>query len=344
MLSKATNDQRGFVNGYKIWKIKLKNKNGMSVSLTNYGGAITNICVPDKNGNIRDVVLGYDRIDGYINGTTFQGALIGRCANRIGGAEFELNGTTYKLSKNDGENSLHGGKFGYNQRVWTIDEEGNNYVTFGYISPDGEENYPGTLHIQCRYTLTDENELKLEYFGECDKDTIVNMTNHTYFNLGGFESGKIFGHVMQIFSDEYTPVSEDLIPTGEIVPVEGTPFDFRKPKEIGKDILEGKIDGYDHNYILSEPEVMKKAAEVYNPESGIKMEVFTDKPAMQFYTGNGLNGETGKNGVKMEPQTAFCLETQYCPDSPNKPQFDSPVLMAGDEYYFTTVYKFSIKA
>lgn len=334
----------GTVNDSTLWIVTLKNSSGMSVELTNYSGAIMCIFASDKNGKFKDVVLGYDKLEDYFGGGSSQGALVGRYANRIGGGKFSINGTTYELFKNDGNNTLHGGKIGFNKRIWIIEDEGENFVTFGYFSPDGEENFPGNFKIQCKYTLTEDNELKLEYVGESDKDTVVNMTNHVYFNLGGYDSGKINNHILQIFADKYTPVSPELIPTGEIADVKNTVFDFTKPKKIGEDIASGKIDGYDHNFVFGSAGKMKKAAYVVEPISGRTMTVFTDKPAMQLYTANGLSGETGKDGVEMTPQTAFCLETQYSPDSPNKPQFGDCILHKGQIYSFTTIYKFGINS
>ena len=333
----------GMTDGYKVFLFTLKNKNGMTVKLTNYSGAIVSILVPDKDGNFEDVVLGYDDLDGYVNGTSCQGALIGRYANRIANAKFTLNGETIQLRANEGTNCLHGGKIGFNKRIWTVDGTTDNSVTFGYYSPDGEENFPGNLKVDCTYTLTDDNELKLEYKGKSDADTIVNLTNHSYFNLGGIHSGSVLSQVVQINAEKYTPVDRDLIPTGEMAPVEGTVFDFRKPKPIHADLDKTDMIGYDHNFILGEPHVMREAAVVYDPNTGREMTVSTDKPAIQFYTAIGLQGEIGKDGVMMKIQTALCLESQYSPDTPNQPNFPGCVLKAGEEYNFTTIYKFGVR-
>ncbi len=333
----------GFANGYKVYLYTLKNKSGMTVQLTNYSCALVSAAVPDKNGKMTDVVLGYDDLKGYIAGGSSQGALIGRYANRIANAEFTLNGKTYKLVKNCGEHTLHGGGIGFNKRVWTIDAEGENSVTFGYFSPDGEENFPGNLKVQCKYMLTDDNEIKLEYSASSDADTIINLTNHSYFNLGGVHGGSVMNTVLQIFAEEYTLVTPELIPTGEIASVHGTVFDFTQPKRIGEDVDAGRIDGYDHNFLLGEPFVMRKSAYAVNPANGITMTMFTDEPAMQLYTANGLGGEIGKDGIMMEKHTAFCLESQFCPDAPHHDNFASPVLKAGKEFKSTTIYQFGIE-
>ena len=333
----------GFFNGYKVFLFTLTNKNGMKAELTNYSGAVVSLFVPDRNGIMEDVVLGYDDLDGYIAGTSSQGALVGRYANRIADAKFTLNGVEHKLFANENSNTLHGGRIGYNKRVWTVDATTENSVTFGYLSPDGEENFPGTVKVTCTYTLTDENELKLEYTGVSDADTVLNLTNHSYFNLGGVLSGSILNHELQLFADYYTPVNSALIPTGELKDVTGTPFDFRTPKLIGKDVEAGLLVGYDHNYMLGEPHEMRKAAIAYCDKTGIEMTVYTDKPAIQLYTAIGLGGEIGKGGQEMKFQTAFCLESQYAPDSPNQPNFPDCVLRKGEEYRFTTVYAFATR-
>lgn len=333
----------GMSNGYKIFLFTLKNSKGMTVKLINYSGAIVSILVPDKDGNFGDVVLGYDDLEGYENGTSTQGALVGRYANRIANGKFTLNGKEIQLRCNEGTNCLHGGIIGYHKRVWTVDETTDNSVTFGYFSPDQEENFPGNVKVSCKYTLTEDNELKLEYKGKSDEDTILNLTNHSYFNIGGIHSGSVLGQIVKINADTYTPVDRDLIPTGEMAPVENTVFDFRQPKAIGRDLDQSDIIGYDHNFNLGEPHVMREAAVVYDPETGREMTVCTDKPAIQFYTAIGLQGEIGKDGMMMKIQTALCLESQYAPDSPNQPNFPSCVLKKDEEYNFTTIYKFSVR-
>ena len=335
----------GFHNGYKLWVVTLTNKKGTEVKLTNYSGAIMSVKTADKNGKLTDVVLGYDNVDGFIGGTSSQGALVGRFANRIGGAKFTLDGVEYQLAKNDGENTLHGGNVGYNKRVWEllaaeeIEEDGENHVVFGYTSPDGEENFPGACYITVDYCLNDKNELSLTYDATADENTVLNLTNHVYFNLGGYNSGSIMDTKLRISADSYTPVDSGLIPTGEIASVKGTVFDFTSLRPIRND----GIDGYDHNFVLNNKGELKEAAYAVDERTGITLTTYTDMPAMQLYTANGLGGEIGKDGTMMEKQTAFCLETQFCPDSPNKPQFPSCVLEKGEEYHHVTVYAFGVE-
>lgn len=336
----------GFVNGYKCYLFTLKNGN-MTAKLTNYSGAIVSLFTPDRHGGYSDVVLGYDDLEGYVKGGSSQGALVGRYANRIKDGKITVDGYTYQLAKNDGGiNHLHGGNVGFNKRVWTvnnINDDENPSVTFGYVSPDGEENYPGTLHIEVTYTLT-KNAIQLDYKATTDKETVLNLTNHSYFNLGGCTSGSILNNEIQIFADSYTPVDDRLIPTGEIATVADTQFDFRESKRIGIEVENGTMpNGYDHNYILGETKEMRKAAEVYNPDTGRVMITYTNKPAIQLYTGNGLGGEVGKQGKPMENRTAICLESQFSPDTPNKPNFPTCVLKPDELYDFTTIYEFGIR-
>ena len=330
----------GESDGYEIYLFTLKNGSA-TVRLINYGAALAGIDLPDKHGNLTDVVLGYDTLEGYLNGTSFQGAVIGRYANRIGGAGFTLNGIRHNLTANDGDNCLHGGPFGFNRRVWDFKcDEKQNTVTFKYRSPGGDEHFPGSLSATVSYTLTEKNKLKIKYTGKSDEDTIFNPTNHAYFNLKG--RGSVLDTVLQINATDYTPFNEFQIPTGEIESVKGTPFNFIKPKRIGTEIEKGKTDGYDHNFLLGEAGVMKKAAVAHEPESGRIMAVYTDMPAMQFYTANGLS-ETGKGGVFFGKHHAFCLETQFSPDTPNIPHFSSCLLKKGKKFKSTTVYSFGIK-
>lgn len=338
-----TKQEAGFHNGYKLWTFTMTNSLGTEVKLTNYSAAIMSVKTADKNGELADITLGYDNVDGFIKGNSSHGAVVGRFANRIGGGKFTLNGVEYKLFQNDHGNTLHGGGIGYNKRVWEpvttdFDEEsGENHVVFGYASPDGEENFPGALAVTVDYCLNDKNNLILTYEAYSDADTVVNLTNHVYFNLAG--KGSVMNTNVRIFADEYTPVDELLIPTGEIAKVKDTPFDFTELRKIDN----GLIDGYDHNFVLSgekDKHGLRKAAYAVEESSGRTLTCFTDLPGMQFYTGNGLDGEIGKNGVKMEKQTGFCWETQFFPDSPNKPNFPSCVLKKDTEFYHTTVYKF----
>jgi aldose 1-epimerase len=330
----------------------LKNKNGMTVNFTDYGANIVNVLVPDKDGKFDDVVLGFDNVSGYEGNTPGFGSFIGRHANRIGGAAFELDGKKYELEKNDGQNNLHGGFKGYNKFIYeveTFEDEDSSSIEFSRLSPHMEQGFPGNLDISVTYTLTDENELVLEYLAVSDKDTIVNLTNHSYFNLAGHKSGSVLEQKVMIYADKFTPTDDALIPTGEMRDVTGTPMDFRKLKALGQDINADyepltQAGGYDHNYILningSDVEIV---AELLDEKTGRKMEVFTNMPGIQLYTGNFLNDETGKDGFIYKKRGGVCFETQYFPDSCNRPQFPSSVLKAGNEYDFVTVFKFTAK-
>lgn len=330
----------------------LTNKNGAEVEITNYGGSVVSVKVPDRDGKLGDVVLGFDSVDGYVNNTSYLGALIGRYGNRIGHGQFKLDGKTYTLAKNNGENTLHGGTKGFNKAVWTAKEipaKDGQALELTYLSKDGEEGFPGNLDVRVIYTLTDSNALKIEYSATTDKDTVVNLTNHSYFNLGGPRSGDILGHVIMIEADKLTPVDSGLIPTGELRNVAGTPFDFRRPTPIGERINSDEEQiklggGYDHNFVLRRKpgDPISLAARVVEPKTGRVMEVWTMEPGVQFYTGNFLDGSLhGKGGIAYTKRSAFCLETQHFPDSPNKPEFPSTELKPGQRYHTTTIYKFS---
>ena len=324
-------------------------KNGaMEAKITNYGGIVTSLKVPDRHGNMADVVLGYDALDGYIAKSPFFGALIGRYGNRIGGAKFVLDGKTYSTPKNDGANTLHGGDKGFDKAVWKAKEIPHG-VEFTLISPDGDEGFPGRLTTVVRYTLVGK-DLKIEYSATTDKDTVVNLTNHSYFNLKGQGEGDILKHELKLNAGRYTPVDGNLIPTGELAPVVGTPFDFGKLTAIGAridsdndQIKKGK--GYDHNWVLdSGGGKLAEAAEVYEPTTGRVMQVWTDQPGVQFYTGNFLDGTiTGKGGKVYQHRAALCLETQHFPDSPNHPKFPSTELKPGQKYHTVTIYRFSAR-
>ena len=341
-------------DGKEVTLFTLENSKGMKAEIINYGGTIVSLYVPDKDGKLADVTLGYDNLKGYLedDGTYF-GALIGRHANRIEKAEFELNGVVYKLAKNDGENNLHGGIKGFDKQVWDaeiIDWEGKEGLQLTYFSKDGEENFPGNLKVKVVYVLSEDNGLEIHYYAVSDKDTVVNLTNHAYFNLSGHDAGSISGHELMINADQFTPINNEGIPTGEIRDVKGTPMDFTKLSPIGpgfdsddEQIINGK--GYDHNWVLKvsgkEPE---KAAELYDPASGRVMEVFTTKPGIQFYSGNFLKGSgVGKGGAVYNKRSALCLETQYFPNAMKHKHFPSPILKAGQEYKHTTIYKFSAR-
>lgn len=331
-------------DGRQVHLFTLSNENGMEVSITNYGGIVTSIKVPDKDGNIENVALGFDDLEKYKTGHPFFGAIAGRYANRIAKGRFELNGEVYKLATNNGENHLHGGVEGFDKKVWDYEvNEEENSVTFSYLSPDGEEGYPGNLDTDVTYTLTDENELRIDYHATTDKPTVVNLTNHSYFNLSGDPSEGILDHLLTIIADRYTPVDEGLIPTGELKSVIGTPFDFTVPKPVGAHI-DSITPGYDHNFVLNNPDSgVRKIAMVEHKESGRMMEVYTDQPGVQLYTGNFLDGSiVDRMGNPIEQHAALCLETQHFPDSPNKPEFPSTVLKPGETYETTTIYQFKV--
>jgi len=332
----------------------LKNKNGMEVSITNYGGIVTSIKVPDRSGKMADVLLGHDTLEGYIADKVYFGATVGRYCNRIGHAEFSIDGTKYTLAKNNGDNTLHGGIKGFNKALWEakdVSKGGEPALELTYVSKDGEEGFPGNLTATVVYTLTSRNELKIDYSATTDKKTVVNLTNHSYFNLAGQGIGDILKTVLRIEADKITPVDSGLIPTGELKSVQGTPFDFRKPTAIGERINAddeqlklGK--GYDHNFVLikNRPNGLTLAARAEEPASGRVLEVWTTEPGIQLYTGNFLDGSIhGKGGIAYSQRTAFCLETQHFPDSPNHPNFPSTLLTPRQRYHTTTIYKFSTK-
>lgn len=321
----------------------------VSAEILNYGGIIKSLIVPDRNGKKTDVVLGRDTLEDYLNNDGYLGALIGRHANRIANAEFVLNGKKYTVGKNEGNNSLHGGNAGFDKKVWSVYEKDGEepQLEMAITSPDGEEGFPGRLSVVVTHTLTKDNALKINYRAKTDKDTVVNLTNHAYFNLAGHDSGKMTNQVLQINSSFYTPNNSECMPTGEVHSVAGTPFDFRVPKPIGQDIdadfqqIE-MFGGYDHNFAVL-GHGYRLAAIASCEENGICMEIYTDKPGMQLYTSNGLKEGTYKNGAHYGVHQAFCLETQYFPNSMANSQFPSPILKEGEEYNFTTEYRFSVK-
>lgn len=321
------------------------NENGMEMAVTDYGAALVQLMVPDRDGHSCDVVLGYDEAAGYEEGTLFLGAVVGRSANRIGGASFELNGRIYRLAENDNRNNLHSGPDFYNKRVWKVKEVTDNAVTFLLESPDGDQGYPGALRIEVTYTLTRENEVKISYHAVPEDDTLINMTNHSYFNLDGHASGDILTQEVLIDADAFTRADAESIPTGEITPVEGTPMDFRVKKALGRDIEAdyealnfGK--GYDHNWVLNNNGSFAKVAEMSSKESGIIMEVYTDLPGMQLYTGNFIEEEKGKGGAVYHRRQAVCFETQFFPDAVHKENFAGPVFRKGESCDTLTVYRF----
>ena len=339
-------------DGKQVDLYVLSNKNGVEVDVTNFGAAVVSLKVPDRHGKTDDVVLGYDDLDGYLHDKSYFGATVGRYANRIAHGKFTLNETTYTLAKNDGENHLHGGVRGFNKVVWEAKDvsiAGAAALQLNYLSKDGEEGYPGNLSVQVTYTLTNNNELKIDYSATTDKDTVVNLTHHSYFNLAGQGKGDILQHQLLLHASKFTPVDAKLIPTGEIRSVKGTPLDFASATAIGSRI--GQDDeqlklghGYDHNFVLDggTEGAPVLAAQVYEPSSGRVMEVWTTQPGVQFYSGNFLDDTIrGKSGSTYRRRAAFCLETQHFPDSPNKPNFPSTILKPGSQFKSSTTYKFS---
>jgi len=331
----------------------LKNAKGAETTITTFGARVVMLKMPDKTGKFDDIVLGFDNLDGYLQTPPppYFGATIGRYGNRIAGGEFKLDGKTYTLAKNNGANHLHGGNIGFDKVLWTAKPGTGTSaasVAMTYLSKDGEEGYPGNLTATVTYTLTDNDELQIVYTATTDKNTVVNLTNHSYFNLGGQGEGDILGHVVMIKADRFTPVDKGLIPTGELEKVDGTPFDFRRPTPIGDriDAKDPQISlgmGYDHNFVLNRTgSSLELAASVTEPKTGRVMEVFTTEPGMQFYTSNFLDGTLQGVGGKAYPRrSAFCMETQHFPDSPNEPSFPSTTLKAGGQYHSETVYRFS---
>ncbi|WP_372948997.1 aldose epimerase family protein [Mariniphaga sp.] len=341
----------GIIDGKAVKMFTLENANGVVTQITNFGGRVVNLWVPDKNGNFADIVTGYETLEGYLNSNEiYYGALIGRYGNRIAKGQFILNDTLYSLVQNNDENHLHGGTKGFNDVVWNASQPDEKTLVLTYTSPHMEEGYPGNLDVKVQYQLTDENELKIEYWATTDRPTPVNLTHHSFFNLKGDGSGTINDHILQINADFYTPVDEGLIPTGEIAAVEGTPMDFRTPIAIG-DRVDDNFEqlkyglGYDHNWVLFPAEnELTFAARVVEPVSGRTLEVYTNEPGLQFYGGNFLDGsDTGKAGKVYTHRSSFCLETQHFPDSPNQPDFPSTILEPGQEYYSVCVYKFGVE-
>ena len=337
-------------DGKSVDLYTIKNSKGMVVQLTNYGGKIVSILVPDRDGNLADINLGYESAEAYINGTASLGATMGRYANRIAGGQFVLNGETYELPKNNGENTIHGGTKGFRFLVWDGKQIDDTSVQLTCVSPDGDQGFPGELVLQVTYTVTEDNELKLEYSATTDKATVINFTNHAFFNLKGEGQGDVMDHVLWVNANQFTPTDKAAIPTGELRAVTGTPFDFTSPKSLGQDINAENEQltfggGYDHNFVLDKtPNELVLAAKLVEPASGRVMEVLTTEPGLQVYTANSLTGQdtdVGKGGKPYGPRSAVCLETQHFPDSPHHPEFPSTVLNPGETYQSTTIYKFS---
>ena len=325
-------------DGRKVTAYTMTNKSGASVTMLDLGGILNRICVPDRTGRMDDVICGFDTVEGYLTGGGYQGAMIGRYANRIAGGKFSIDGKTYTLSCNEkGKVHIHGGDQGFHCKLWQVDSlyerEDSDQITIHYVSADGEEGYPGELRVTITYTFGDDGTLSLQYEAVTDQKTIVNLTNHSYFNLRGYAGGDIAGHRLWLDSDYITEVNDDLLPTGRNLPVKDTKFDFHvfKPLE----------ECYDHNFVLKSQGTMKKAAELQEPTVGRAVEVWTEMPSVQIYTANFMNGSVPfKDGVPQRPHHAVCMETQFAPDSPNQPGFPSCVLCPGDRYHYTTEFRF----
>jgi aldose 1-epimerase len=338
------------IDGKQAHLYILKNKNGIQAAITNYGAHLISLAVPDKAGKLTDVVIGFDDIEGYKKSlSAYYGATIGRYGNRIAKGHFVLDGKGYDLFINNKPNTLHGGKKGFNDVVWDADQINDHTIALTYLSKDMEEGYPGNLKCKVTYELTDDNAVKISYEATTDKNTIVNLTNHSYFNLNGIGSGTILNHTVQLKAGNFTPVDTTLIPTGKIAPVAGTPFDFSTATAIGARIAESDEQlkngkGYDHNFVLDKHDITTPVATVVGDKSGIKLEIFTEEPGLQFYSGNFMNGgNTMLGGKKDDYRTGFAMETQHYPDSPNQPQFPSTELKPGQIYKTTTIYKLSVE-
>jgi aldose 1-epimerase len=352
-----TSEPFGEVDGEAVDLYTLTNANGVEVKIMTYGGILQSIRVPDRDGNLANVTLNKPTLEDYLDGHPYFGCITGRYANRIARGTFTLDGEMYRLALNNGENTLHGGEVGFDKVIWEASEvtDGDGVgLRLSRTSPDGEEGYPGELTVEVTYTLTDNDEIRMDYHATTDAPTVVNLTNHAYWNLAGEGAGSIYDHELQINAANYTPVDDTLIPTGEIAPVEGTPFDFTTPHAIGERIRDGSNEqliigqGYDHNYVLDRPSPddtsMIVAAEVFEPTSGRVLTISTTEPGIQFYSGNFLNGlDVGENGQAYRQGDGFALETQHYPDSPNQPEFPPTVLQPGEEYATTTIYAFSTR-
>jgi aldose 1-epimerase len=340
-------------DGREVDVYTLTNRNGVEVKITNYGATVVSLKVPDRKGKLDDVVLGYNTYNGYLGNSPYIGAIVGRYANRIAKGRFTLNGVEYKLAVNNGENHLHGGTLGFDQVLWEAKPSkarNGMGLTLSYLSRNGEEGYPGNLSVRVVYTLTNSNDLRVDYYATTDKDTLVNLTQHSYFNLSGQGNGEILGHRLMINADRFTPTDTGSIPTGELRSVKGTPFDFTTSTPIGARINQadeqlGFGKGYDHNFVLNGKwGTLRQAARVLDPTTGRVLEVWTTEPGLQLYTGNFLDGsKVGKGGMVYKKHYGFCLETQHFPDSPNEPNFPSAILRRGENYRTTTIYRFSVQ-
>ncbi|HCC86569.1 MAG TPA: galactose-1-epimerase [Porphyromonadaceae bacterium] len=344
-------DFRSVVNGDSTDLYVLTNANGMEVTLTNYGGRIVSVMVPDREGNLKDVVLGFDNIDDYVNVDNNFGATIGRYGNRIANGKITVEGVEYQLPQNNFGHTLHGGPEGFDKKVFHAVQPDSQTVVFTYLSKDGEAGFPGNLDVKVTVTLTDDNAIDLQYEATTDKETVVNLTNHSYFNLSGDPTQSVLDHLLSINADQFTPVDSTFMTTGAIEKVDGTPMDFRTATAIGERINNYDYeqlkngDGYDHNWVLNtNGDISQVAATVYSPVTGIQLDVYTNEPGIQVYSGNFLDGSvTGKKGITYQKRAAVCLETQKYPDSPNKPDWPSPYLKPGEKYTSRCIYKFSVQ-
>ncbi|TYR37832.1 galactose mutarotase [Sphingobacterium phlebotomi] len=340
------------VNGQETDLFTLRNKSGAEVCITNYGGRIVSLLVPDRDGQLQDVVLGFDNIQEYVDKPSSFGATVGRFANRIAYGKFLLDGDTISLDRNNGEHTIHGGATGWQNQVFDAEQPSTNSLVLRYVSQDGESGFPGEVHVEVTFTLNDENALKIDYSAQTDKKTVINMTNHSFFNLSGNPETTILDHVLLVNSDAYTPLNEQLITTGTLEHVTSTPFDFINAISIkdalARDSLHAQLQlaqGFDHNYVLRTNEKLETpAAQVYSPVTGIALDVYTTEPGMQVYTGNMLDGSRkGKSGIYYHKQTGLCLEPQHYPDSPNKPEWPSTILEPGTAYTSSSIYQFGVK-
>lgn len=344
-------DFQSIVNGRETDLFTLKNKSGAEICITNYGGRIVSLVVPDRNGTPRDVVLGFDQIQEYVTQPSSFGATVGRFANRIAYGKFPLDGDTITLDRNDGEHTIHGGAMGWQNQVFDAEQPADSLLVLRYVSKDGEAGFPGEVHAKVTFTLNEKNALKIDYLAETDKKTVVNMTNHSFFNLSGDAENTILDHVLMVNADAYTPLNAELITTGELDEVASTVFDFNRPIAIEdalqRDSLHDQLQlaqGFDHNYVLRAPTLKTLAARAYAPSTGISLDVYTTEPGLQVYTGNMLDGSRkGKKGIMYQPRVGLCLEPQHYPDSPNKPTWPSTMLETGERYTSTTMYQFGIK-
>lgn len=335
----------GTIGQDSVYAYTLQNARGMKAVVSNYGGTLLELWTPDRSGVTGDVVLGYGTLEGYLQkNNPYFGALVGRYANRIANAKFTIDGKQYTLAPNDHGNTLHGGLKGFDKMIWSVDQVNDSSLALSYTSPDGEEGFPGSLSVKVTYTITGDDGLKIDYTAQSDKKTPVNLTNHSYFNLSGGKDSTILQEELTLHASKYTPVNAGLIPIGQLAPVEKTPMDFLKAKQVGKDIDQVK-GGYDHNFVIDRADSgIALAASVYDEGSGRYMEVWTTQPGVQFYTGNFLDGSlTGRDGKRVPQHGALCLETQHFPDSPNQPSFPTSILEPGQTYHQTTIYKFSTK-